>query len=231
MKQRRSKLAVLFVTLVLVLTGAGIAYAAWTDIINIKGEIKTGKVCWEFGSVRVFDDDPPENFGGDFETTKPDYTCHPGFTYDVVKGFFWELDKNVAWGEAERVDLDGDGLHERMNVTLHEIYPCNFNEFGFYVYNCGTIPIKIDHIIINGVDYYGGTPVIKFDFSGNGIDDFEISWNNNWGKQIEPKTSSPWEISFWTHVLQDEDPNAQDGTFTFDIEVVCIQFNEYTGGP
>ena len=231
-------MAAVFVMSIFVLSGLGVAYAAWTDTITITGSVTTGEICWEFVSVTIEDDDQPDNPGGDYPTNDPDKTCLPGFVYNsninpatgMAYGYFWELDKNVAWGEYDIKDLDGDECYETLEITLHNVYPCNFNEIAFYVYNCGTIPLKVDHILVNGVAYYGGTPVITFDLNSNGENDFEISWNNNWGAQIEPGPSN-YEFSFWTHVLQDEDPAFQGGTFTFQIQFVCIQWNEYTGSP
>lgn len=227
MKHNIDKMAAIFIASIFALSGLGIAYAAWTDTITIDGSVTTGTLRWEFGSVTVQDDDQPINPGGDWPTDDPDLTCHPGFTYDPIEGFFWELDKNVAWAEAERKDLDGVVGYETLEVTLHNVYPCNFNEFSFYLHNIGTIPLRIDHIIINGVKYNSGTPHILFDLDGNGQDDFEIKWNNNWGAQWEPDVPATWEISFWTHVLQDEGSTIQGESFTFQIQVVCVQWNEY----
>ena len=60
--------------------------------------------------------------------------------------------------------------------------------------------------------------------------DFEIQYGNGWGIQIEPGEDSTHEFSFWMHVLQ-PCPQDQLDTLTFTIEVVCIQWNAYTGSP
>ena len=217
-------MAAIFIATIFALSGLGVAYAHWTDTLNIQGSVTTGNVCWEFVDVNIEDDHQPTNPGGDYPTGTPDQTCHPGFTFDPYEGWFWDLDKDVAWGGYTLIE-DENGFKKTLEITLNNVYPCNFNEIAFYVYNCGTVPIKISHILINGLRYDAGTPHITFDLSGNDVDDFEIKWNNNWGAQIEPDSSTTWEISFWTHILNDQ--HFEDGTFTFTISVVCCQWNEY----
>lgn len=230
MKQRINKMAAVFIASIFALSGLGVAYAAWTDTITITGTVTTGSLCWEFTDCDLMDDDQPVDPGGDYPTAYPDFTCNPGFTLEPGLGYFWELDKNVGWGEQDITDPDGDGCYDTLEVTLHNVYPCYFNELTFYINNCGTIPFKVDHILVNGVKYYSGIPHITFDLNGNDVDDFEIEWKDNFGYQMEPGAPSP-EFSFWMHVLQDEDPAFQGGSFTFTIEVVCIQWNAYTGSP
>ena len=152
-----------------------------------------------------------------------DYTCRPGFVGPAP--YFWHNDKNVGWGSQEIKDLDGDGFKETLEVTLHNVYPCYWNMQSFYVKNCGTVPIKVDYAVVNGVDIYSTEFYHSFDLSGNEVDDFEIQYGNGWGTQIEPGDESMHEFSFWMHVLNDQ--HFEDGTFTFTISIVCCQWNEY----
>lgn len=214
------KIGLLCLALVLALGTLGVGYAAWTDTIYIEGTVTTGSLCWEFATCTLLDDDKPVNYGGDYPTDDPDFTCHDGFTWDPELGYFWELDKNVGWGEQE---ISDDG--KTLTVTLHNAYPCYFNRLTFYVHNCGTVPLKIDHIVINELKISGGVPWVLFDFNEDGAFDFEIQWGNNFGEQIEPGGPPP-EISLWMHVLQ-PCPQAQLGTLTFTIEIVAVQWNEY----
>ena len=227
MRKKINKIAALFIVSIFALSGTGIAYAAWFDTITITGTVDAGVLQWEFANCEVNDDDAPENPGGDYPTDDPDDTCNPGFIFETGKGYYWPLDKNVGWGECNPVDTNGDNHFDQIQVTLHNVYPCYFNEVTFYTRNCGTIPLKFDHILINGVPFYSSQPYISLDLSGNGIDDFEIWWRDvYWGYQLEPEGAMP-EISFWMHVLQDEGEGVQGESFTFTIEVVAIQWNEY----
>ena len=216
------KIGLLCLALVLALGALGVGYASWTDSVTIDGSVTTGEVCIMFADCDLIDDVQPINTGGDYPTNDPDYTCLNGFAYDSTPdhGYYWELDKNVAWGE-QLISADGKTLE----VTLHNTYPCNFNRLGFYVLNCGTIPIKIDHILIDGIPFSGGVPFVQYDFNGDGAYDFEIQWGNNWGAQIEPDGRSP-EFSFWMHVLQ-PCPQGQLDTLHFTIEIVAVQWNGY----
>jgi len=214
------KIGLLCLALVLALGALGVGYASWTDTIFIDGSVTTGSVCIAFSDCDLLDEDQPINPGGDYPTNDPDYTCNNGFAYETGLGYYWELDKNVAWG-SQLVSQDGKTLE----VTLHNAYPCNFNKLSFYVLNCGTIPLKIDHILINGQKFSTGVPYVQVDFNGDGAYDFEIQWGNNWGAQIEPEGRSP-EFSFWMHVLQPCPQNQLD-TLTFTIEIVAVQWNEY----
>ena len=221
-------MAAIFIATTFALSGLGVAFASWTDTITIDGTVTTGSLCWEFASATILDNAPPENYGGDYPVPEhlADYTCNTGF----ADQYFWRLDKNVAWGTVFRQDLDLDGYYETLEVTLNNVYPCNFNMVSFYVNNYGTIPLKVDHVVINDVSYYSNIPHVTFDLSGNDVDDFEIEWKDNFGYQMEPGTSSP-EFSFWLHTLQDEGEGVQGQSFTFTISIVAIQWNEYPSVP
>ena len=231
MKHRINKMAAIFIASIFALSGLGIAYAAWTDTITIDGTVTTGEVCWEFTWCDLHDDDAPVNPGGDYPTNDPDSTCNPGFVRFPDGSYIKDLDKNVAWGTQYILDLDQDGCKETLALTLNNVYPCYFNELSFYTRNCGSIPIKFDHVAItvnqNTYYIYDGMPKLTFDLSGNGIPDFEIWWKEDYfGYQMEPDGDGP-EMSFWMHVLQDEASGVQGQSFTIYISLVAVQWNAY----
>lgn len=229
MKHKINKIAALFIVSIFALSGLGVSYAAWTDTLYIKGTAETGTLCWEFTWCSMTDELPPENPGGDyvgFGSPYADFTILPGF-----EGYPQRLDKNVAWGVQDIQDLDNDGCDETLAITLNNVYPCYFNEISYYVVNCGTIPLKIDHveITVNDQIFYitHGMPKLTFDLSGNGIPDFEIWWKEDYfGYQLEPGQDGA-EMSFWMHVLQDEGAGVQGQSFTFLISLVAVQWNKY----
>jgi hypothetical protein len=214
------KIGLLCLALVLALGTLGIGYAAWIDTIHIEGTVTTGSLCWEFTDCLMADEIPPTNPGGDAGVPEflADFTCRNGFASPTP--YFWRLDKNVGWG-TQNISADGKTL----TVTLNNAYPCYFNSLSFYVHNCGTVPLKVDHVVINGHNFSGGVPYVQYDFNGDGAYDFEIQWGDNWGVQIDPCERSP-EFSFWMHVLQ-PCPQSQLDTLTFTIEIVAVQWNEY----
>ncbi len=213
----KKRLGLLTLSLVLALGSLGVAYAAWTDEVTVEGSVTTGSLCWRFPDCVFIDPHPPVNPGGDYPTLTPDYGANPGFAPDEQGRGFWLVDKNVGWGECE---LSADG--KTLNVTLHNAYPCYFNSLSFYVMNCGTVPLKIDHVLINETKLTS-VSYVPLDLSGDGVYDFEIRYGDNFGAQIEPGPSF-LEFSLWMHVLQ---PAPQNDTLSFSITLVAVQWDEY----
>jgi predicted ribosomally synthesized peptide with SipW-like signal peptide len=211
------KIAVICLALVLALGGLGVAYAAWTDTVEISGPVTAGEVSWEFddplnpGTPRITDDDHG-----------PDPVAPPGSN---------EEGKDVAWKEFNFVDSDADGDKDVLEITVHNAYPWYTNHMSFWLHNNGTIPIKLDYVVISGggESYTLTSPggVLTFDLNQNGVDDFKIYWGDSFGVQTEP--CEYYDISFSILFLQDNglpSIQGQEG-LTFTIEIYCIQWNEY----
>ena len=231
------KIGLLSLALVLALGSIGVGYAAWTQTLYIEGTVETGSVCIDVGTFGILDPYEPEKFGGDYPpipADRADWTCLDGFVrnWDLPGGpRIWQLDKNVAWGDVVPVPCEETGLWKTLRVTLYNAYPSYFNEMRFYPENCGTLPWRIDHVIIRW-DQGGeeqeflilseGTTV-KMDYTGDGDYELEIQWKDSFGAQIHPGGDPP-EISFWIHVLQ---PAPQKSTLEFTAELVVVQWNKY----
>lgn len=239
------KIVLISIALILALGGLGVGYAAWTDEVTINGTVDTGKVCMGI-TCPITSDDPSltpyftgwvVGIGGPGADWNVDdgYSGTPGF-YNHVH----QTEKNVGWVTTNCTLVPPP--RKAVTITLHNVYPCYWDHISFGVENCGTIPIILDHVQfldINGNPLIGydenGNPVnilktknkyAKFDLSGNGIYDLEILWGDNYGVQIEP--GFPWDISFWIHVLQDEEIDfTVPHDFTFAVEVTGVQWNEY----
>ena len=212
------KTLMLVMALVLLLGTVGVAYAMWSNSLFLGGYVATGKVEWQFAQCDLLDESAPPPY---YPGAPPDFTCNNDFAWDTGHGaFYWPLDKNVAWGEQE-ISADGKTL----TVTLHDVYPCNFNRLGFYVRNTGTIPVKVQEVIVNpGNIHMKGNFYQQLDLSGDGPYDFEIQYGDNFGAQIDPGGLSP-EFSMWFHTLQ---ACPENGTFTFTMTIVAVQWNEWT---
>lgn len=107
-----------------------------------------------------------------------------------------------------------------MTVTFDGVYPGYYGDVYFWVHNCGTIPLHIDHLDL----YYEGTLIEIFTstFRHEFGDDFELRYGNNFGVQMHP--CDEVEISFDIHIFQ----GAEEGTtYTFTMVLVAIQWNEY----
>ena len=221
MKQRLGKFGSIFLALALCLALTGAAFAMWSDTVVVEETVSTGTVCVEFGELPCNMDDeaapPPYH-----PTLTPDVTCDPGFTN------FRSLDKNVAWGECTYVDTDGDGIKDKLEITLYNVYPCYYNHVTFSTHNCGTIPVILDKILLKWdtkeVEIIYDGQEVTMDLNGNDIDDFEIWWGDHIGDQQEPCIS--WDYSIGMHFLQDEDATIQNTTLTFTIELEFVQWNK-----
>lgn len=232
MKPTIPQAAALSLLSILVLSAAGISYAAWTDQITIHGMATTADLCWEFGSANTLDPFQPTNPGGDYPVPPylADWTCFPGFAWnEEVHDWMWRLDKNVAWCQTSLVDLDGDGCRESMMLWVNNTYPCNFHEVSYYVRNCGSLPLRINAVQISDGHHVWNVTGIDFlaelDFNDDGAADFELLWNEPLGAQIHPGGHSQ-EMSFWMHTLQ-PCPQAQLDSLHFTITVQAVQWNEY----
>ena len=113
------KIGLICSILVLALGALGVGYAAWTDTVNVTGDMTTGSVCWEFTTCNLIDEHEPTNPGGDSPTSNPDYTCNVGFVADPVKGSFWPLDKDVSWGE-QSFSVDKKTLAQCLSQQLQQ---------------------------------------------------------------------------------------------------------------
>lgn len=237
MKGRLSKVSVLFLALVVALASLGAAFAAWTDTLTISGTATTGELCVGLGAWTTLDPEQGPGWPPDYYSGVPDLHCLPGFVFVPGVGVSWpDPDgKNVGWTVlTAEGDACGSGLPDVLKVDLHNVYPSYFNSIQVYPVNTGTIPWKIWAVKLSWGDteewvYYENF-YKAMDLSGNGILDVEIQWQDNFGIQKHPG-DQPTEISFWIHILQDEGEGVQNQTFTFTIELMVVQWNEYTPGP
>ena len=220
----------LCLALVLALGGLGIGYASWTDEVTMSGSVATGEVCVEitcpFSFSDSIDPSPPYTEGDGASLGSLDWNAvieGQGFHLSPVK-----TDKNVGWTTTNCIDVAPP--RKVVELTFHNVYPSYFNHIAFGIHNCGTIPVKLDHVVFtdaagNAQTLYDDGYLV-FDLSGNQINDFELYWGDNFGDQIEPCSS--WSIDFWTHFMQDEAIDfTVPQTFTLTIEVVVVQWDGY----
>jgi hypothetical protein len=222
------KIGLLCLALVLALGALGVGYASWTDTITIFGTVNTGEVCVYFtcpwSQSDTSDPSPPYLVEDGAPASSLDWNATQegvNFNDGVV-----QTNKNVGW-----TVIDCSGTEPATaTLTFNNVYPCYFNHIGIGIKNCGTVPVKLDHVIFRDAS---GAPIgtltdegyLSFDLSGNEIDDFEVIWGDNFGDQLE---TGSWSIDFWIHVMQDEEIDfTQPQTFTFTVEIVAVQWDEY----
>lgn len=112
---------------------------------------------------------------------------------------------------------------EIVHVTMSNAYPCYLVHFSFTLENVGTIPFIIEDIIVTG-DHGGWLSVTYTDLIGRQIEP--------WDDPETPVFENRGELSLDVHVMQENDAGEilpMGATLNFDIEVVCVQWNEATG--
>jgi len=229
------KFGLLLLALVLALGALGVGYAAWTDTVTIDGTVNTGEVCMSLVCPFSYLDngqppDGPDGTGYLVGTSHPsaDWNASSTGTAAFVNNPV-HMTKNVGWITTNCDDLTSP--IEEVVITLHNMYPCYYNHISFGITNCGTIPIKLDHVtFLDAEDVVLATLTndgyLALDLSKNQVNDVEIYWGDNFGDQIEP--GEHWDLSFWIHIMQDEGIDfTQVQDFTFSAAVTGVQWNEY----
>ena len=174
MKNRFVKIGLLFLVLALALAAVGVGYAMWDKTLDITGTVSTGEVNMEITSVAS--DDPP------------------GALLDPGK------DKDVGTTTAYIDPTD----NQRAIVTIENGYPCYEVSVHFTAHNSGTIPVKLQDIIVTA------PPGITVE-----------GWDSI-GEQVEPCEKR--DNTIWLHVEQSA---AELATYTFTVEFYYVQWNEY----
>ena len=228
------KVGLIAVALVLALGALGVGFAAWTDTVIIDGTVDTGEVAIAIHCPISFADtdqeSPPILVTDGALQSSLDWNASapgPGFQNSLVK-----TGKNVGWVTSNCESLTPP--IKAVTINFHNVYPCYANHIAFSISNIGTIPVKIDHVVFT--DSLGRsqtlyqTGYLVFDLSGNGVNDFELYWGDNFGVQQEPGGS--WSIDFHTHFMQDEQIDfTVPHTYSLTVEVFAVQWNEYPLPP
>ena len=207
------KIGLLALALVLALGTMGVGYAMWFEDLYIDGTVYTGELDWEFECGTVTWGDP----GDTIDKQSDDLFANVRTT-----------GKHVGTTDVVCVDSDGDGDVDTLEVTVTNAYPHYYVHIGYYVHNNGTIPLHFERAIIssNGTEYpfYAIPCVVTFDCDGDGDDDLDVRFGNNFDAQVHPCDSI--DQSFDIHVRQPADMLDE---YTFSIKLTAVQYNETLG--
>ena len=182
------KIGLLLSALVLALGALGVGYAMWDKTLTVEGTVNTGEVNMEIVSI-----------------SSDDIGIDLGFLIDGVT----PKDKDVGWTEVQIDPMD----NQKGIVTVHNAYPCYENYVHFSGWNSGTVPVKLQDIIIDNPN-----ACITV-----------TAWDGD-GEQIEPgpKNDPPSmaDNTIWFHVEQCALENQTD-VYTFTVQFYYVQWNEY----
>jgi hypothetical protein len=203
--------AIAFVV-VLALGVLGIGYARWADTLVVHAAVQTGVVKWGFLDCGTSDEG--DTIDKTVVTLDPTAPAADRVPHNMVPP------KNVGSSECTLVDTDDDGVNDKLEVNLNNVYPCYYLETSFHPYNAGTIPIHIARVKI-GDEWITANKYFRLDLSGDGQPDIELYWGNNFHAQLHP--GDEVEISFKIHVLQTAE---QGKDMSFDALIEAAQYNE-----
>jgi len=207
LNKRKTAVSTIFLGLLLTLSMAGFSFAHWYDYIYVDATVHTGTVCAEWEAPVTYTDH------GD------DWTCDVGTMKNVH-----QIDKDIGSSLFDLKDTDADGTYDTLEMTLNNVYPCYYEHASSWIHNCGTIPWRISKVTFTTST---GTVVLTtfgyftLDLDGDGLDDVECRWGDNFGAQVDPCESV--DISFSIHVLQNA---PQDTQMSFTAEVEVYNWNE-----
>lgn len=203
LKKTKTSIPAFLVITVITLSIVGFSYAHWEKYMWMDVDVTTGTMCAEFVSPVTRTDHGL------------DWTCDEGF--ENVR----QINKDIGNSNGTLVDTDGDGYNDTIEILLNNTYPCYYEHISFWIHNCGTIPWKIHNVTFNDVAVLYAKGYLRLDLNGDGYDDVEIYWGNNFGAQVDPCEKA--DLSFEIHVLQDAPPGT---TMSLLIKITVINWNE-----
>jgi len=219
----------LILALVLMLGTMGVAYSKWTDTINLNASVDSGNVCISWQTATNLDD-----------CAQP-ISLDPNLLLPIVGGkpTYHLTDKDVAC-----MSVTGIGTHT-LTVTVENAYPLYYGDIEVEFCNCGTIPVKLQSIVIVPHDFVlapfnlpwnpdlnppGGCKplwVVVTDGIGTQLD--PMSWCEAYeGDPNAPGAPNCCKAASVKFVVQE--CAAQGATYTFDITWTVVQWNEFSTG-
>ena len=223
----RKKIGLVAMALVLALGALGVGFASWTDNVTIDGTVDTGYLCAEWYTHTNHDAMPCGPDGsGDWTTGNKD----PNLDVTAITGnpdgwpthvAYYITDKNVACTEISGLYTD------TLLVTVYNAYPLYYNDFEVEFENCGTLPVRLQSIVITPLNF---TLANDAWMPSNG-GEIWVSATNGIGTQLEPGDLKAASVKFV--VQQSALQNAGRGetgdppAYQFLITWTVIQWNEY----
>jgi len=194
------KIIAIFASMMIALCFVGVSYALWYKYLTINGRIGTDNVDMIFTTIS--NQDP--------QSIPPVVHLDPK-GIDPVTGDVIYWDKDVGWTEVTK-----SADKETLNITLHNVYPCYFNDLEIHYNNTGSVPVKIQGYTVTAIDFTPATAL----YAGDG--EIWIEWVDGRGSQIDPHEEGA--SSLLIHV---EQLALQGHTYHFNVTIQFVQWNEY----
>jgi len=220
------KIGLLFLSIIVVLGSLGIGYSMWYQNINVTGSVQTDSLNAVWTTVTNADPPPAYNevtngYTGTIFPINPNYgTYDPNLILADLPSVVFStptVPKNVA-----STTVIGVGTSV-VTITVNNAYPLYGQdmevEFTYY----GSIPVRVQSIQLVPVGDW--TIDTTTPWAPNGTSPLWISLPDGIGTQLENGGTVTGSLKF---VVQE--CAQQNASYTFQVIVSLVQWNEWTGG-
>lgn len=201
----------MFAALILALGMTGVAFAHWSQTLNITGTVETGNLC--VGIRDVGTSDPGTTIDQMFDLSIPG---------PVPAG------KHVGTAESVNGELKckhgGDEFYHDITFTVTNAYPEYYWEEHIEIANCGTTPVKLASI-----EYYDYTTGMWKDLFGAPSDELwsgvlaDDIWMGSWSLAFPSGTIS----GTWYHELLEAFATLDTQLDECDVAAITLGFFLY----
>jgi hypothetical protein len=183
------KAVIITLVLVIALASLGTAYALWDKDLYIDGTVQTGDL--DMAIISITSDDPD----GALDPWYPTKFGLPPLSPPIYP--LKDVGFTEAWIDASD--------YQQAHIWVHNGYPCYWVAVHFTALNVGTIPVKLQDIIVD-----------------NPNDCITVTGSDGLGEQIDPGEEK--DNTIFIHVEQCA--NEWDDYY-FTLRWWYVQFNEY----
>ena len=244
------KIGLLCLAIVLALGSLGFAFAAWTDMVYVRGTVNTGEVLIGFVDQLTDDnaipnEDPAkdwDDFGYDpIWIGDPPLICTncPNIGKDVAITTCELLNQRTHCTGELAVHKDPDTGEERpqyglMHITMDKVYPQYNPSVWFDIANCGSVPVvitgaRVVMTSVNDTEFVVDIPLpkctmVQIDLDKDGDEDVAIGFSmdpEEPDQQIEPCETIQYDLHFYFKQGLDECTD-----YDFKIAIDAIQWNK-----
>jgi len=215
MMKMNTKVMAAFAILMVALSVAGYAYAHWSDLIKINGEVQMGSLTFGFSTIVGCEDGKMV----DGVIVKPEPKPVGEVTCELA--------------EPETDVHSGKTVYKKLWITITNGYPEYVAQCTYTLDNGGTIPLDVTLycVPVDPVDTltyrWEGDVIVGFiDTNGNGVRDADepavinIWWDPWFGGQIDPCSSETDTI-----IIHIKEPAEMCHTYAFEITIHAQQWN------
>lgn len=233
------KLGILVIAIVVATGSLGLGYSMWSQTVSISGKVVSGHLCVAWTTATNMDRGPagpPYDVGAGNGDPNLDvaaitgnsngwpFTGYPTFPADTQATYYF-TDKNVA-------STNVTGLYTNtLLVTVNNGYPLYYNDLQVEFCNCGTIPVKLQSIVIKPLNFtLANQPWSDATYPSNG-GQIWVTVTDGIGTQLDPGQCKAASVKF---VVQEsaqqnrQGPDLETGAYQFTITWTVVQWNEYS---